>query len=109
MTAIDTGGAGIMRERRIVFGLDDLRMVRLKCALVVKDEKSGECSPCPGEVIFPLDSKANPPEKCPSCTNRWSTGALHQQRTAETQLLCSMRQLLHLNSNLTVRFEIDDR
>ena len=78
------------KETRIVFGVEDIKAVRLWCSI----------STCNREVLVPIGSE--PPSACPFCyQGDWSRGRTHQLFLA----LESLRE--HGAGPVSIRFEID--
>lgn len=88
----------MVREKRVIFGIEDLRSVRLRC------------HKCGGDVILPPD-RDHTPDGCPSCDTVWRS-LESGEPTAEDRLVAALTGLRKLvakgKRSVSVMLEIDD-
>ena len=83
-------------ERRLVFGTDDIRAIRITCG---KTE-------CGAEMLVDIEANVEMPRFCPHCNTRWS--GRHNDQPADLDMLKYVINDLPRNEEgYTIRFEID--
>ena len=91
----------MVKETRTVFGLDDIRQVRIIC------------SKCCGEIARSLAHSSNLlPEKCPNCFDEWwDRHSMPRAIEATIEALKAINRLMNIlkveTGPVDVRFEID--
>lgn len=84
----------VVKEKRIVFTIEDIRLVRL------------QCNNCQGEVGCRLSSEYQLPVFCPHCSERWTIKQNDAQR-----LISTLNMLLRNNGDVmpyNISFEIEE-
>ncbi len=87
----------VMKESKIVFGLDDIQAVRYRCGW----------DDCKAEVVRPLNECTKPIKMCPSCNRNWTNGEAYSETH---ELLQAMQTVLVQRRNpVRLRFELDGK
>ena len=86
----------MVKQTRIIFGIDDITSVRVKC------------NNCDGELVFQLDKTLSLPLACPQCRSSWSM--VSDQRFVEIRLLTQLQNSLRSadSSPVNILFEMED-
>ena len=85
------------KEHRILFGLDDLKAIRMRC-----------CN-CHADLVLNLEDGLEPtmPLQCPSCYTKWVPN--EREGSAETRLLHAVHLARKLGgSGVQTIFELED-
>ena len=89
----------MVKEKRILFGLEDIRAIRLRC------------TGCGGDVLLPR-GKPNVPEACPSCDLAW-LNAESDELSAEQAMVGALSRIVSLRQrgrrSVEIVLEADDQ
>ena len=87
----------VTKEQRILFGLSDIKHIRIKC----NKPNCGE------ETLFSTTGHALIPQGCPYCNRPWHDG---QKRIHELEFVALIREEIERqeSSQIKIRLEIED-
>ena len=85
------------KEQRILFGLSEIKHIRIKC----------ERPNCKEETLFSTTGHALIPTSCPYCNSPWSDG---RDRIHEIEFVALIREEIERqeSSKIKIRLEIED-